>query len=377
MDQTRFHKQLIDRYVKNLATSDELEVIDHLIAEGKLDDMLMLHMQENWEIEETAFTAEVNSVTPPVRKLKLWSRATAIVAASIAVMILGLYLFKFSGISNEDGNHLVSEIVPGKNMATLTLSNGKNIILNSAKTGVVIDVSKIVYNDGTKISEASSVGMQIITTPKGGTYQIHLPDGSRVWLNAASSLKFSTTLATGSQRRVELNGEGYFEVAPNKRSPFIVATAKQEVRVLGTHFNINSYINESVTKTTLLEGSVSVKPAGTAEQLGQFKNTVKLNPGEQSILNGQTLKVVPVNVENEIDWKEGDFVLQNEKLESIMRKVARWYDVDIVYSDNAPLDLPLSGAVSRSKNITSVLGLIESTEKVHFKIKGRTVTVSR
>ncbi|TCC99654.1 FecR family protein [Pedobacter hiemivivus] len=379
MDQTTFQKQLINRYVKNLATLDELEVIDYLIAEGTLDDLLMLNMQENWEIEEAAFAAEVNLVRPPVPKLKLWSRAAILVAASIAIMVVGLYLFKFSGIGRSAGDKesLVGEIAPGKNAATLTLPNGKSIILNGAKTGVVIDVSKVVYNDGTELTEASQKGMQIISTPKGGTYQVYLPDGSRVWLNAASSLKFRTTLATEPQRRVELNGEAYFEVVHNKRSPFIVTTNQQEVQVLGTHFNINSYTNELVTKTTLLEGSVSVKPIGKAEQLDQIKNSIVLKPGQQSVVNSQTLKIVQLNAENEIDWKEGDFVLENEMLESIMRKIARWYDVDIVYAKDAPLDLPLSGAVSRSKNITSVLGLIESTGKVHFNIKGKTITVSR
>ncbi|WP_448634930.1 FecR family protein [Pedobacter panaciterrae] len=213
-----------------------------------------------------------------------------------------------------------------------------------------------------------------IETPNGGKYQVNLPDGTRVWLNAASLLRYPTKFS-GSKRVVELTGEGYFEVAklPGK-IPFIVKSEGQEVEVLGTHFNINSYEDEGPIKTTLLEGSVRVIRSKSSWNAPD--NNVLLRPGEQSELGEQKINVKEVNTESILAWKDGDFVFDGDDLKSIMRKVARWYDVEVIYKGEFD-DVKFGGLISRSKNISSVLGIMESTGKIHFVIEGNRITVLR
>jgi ferric-dicitrate binding protein FerR (iron transport regulator) len=245
-------------------------------------------------------------------------------------------------------------------------------------------------------------GLLTAATPRGGTYQITLPDGTKVWLNAASSLKFPASFGSLKTRSVELTGEGYFEVAKDKAHPFIVATAKQEVQVLGTHFNINAYNDEGSTKTTLLEGSVSVsslplysssrgkrsdeRPLGhaTSRDLsyrrddGGGRDDVVLKPNQESVLtNNAQIRVTDVTAEDAVAWKNGDFVFRGEALESVMRKVARWYDVEVVYADDVPRDVVIGGYVSRSRNISVVLERMAKTGRIKFKIEGKKITVMK
>lgn len=316
--------------------------------------------------------------------MALWPRVS--IAAAILLVISSIGFF-YSGLYNTKDDQklqLMDQILPGKNGATLTLGNGKKIYISDQNNGQIaeqagVKISKTAHGDilyEIKERAESSFEYNMIETKYGEQAQVILPDHSRIFLNAGSSLKYPSNFAVLNDRKVTLKGEAYFEVTPNQKKPFIVVTDNQEVRVLGTHFNISGYFNEE-TKTTLLEGSVRIKVLNDRGRLGQVNNTVVLAPGEQSILSTEQLKIVEVDISKGIDWKNGDFVFKNEKLASIMRKIARWYNVDIVYSNNAPLDLTLSGAVSRSKKITSVLRLIESTGKVQFNIKGRTVMVSR
>ncbi|SEM61955.1 FecR protein [Mucilaginibacter gossypiicola] len=270
-----------------------------------------------------------------------------------------------------------NDIAPGKSRATLTLANGEKINLDNLKSGELIREShtritktsggQLVYTALADEGDSNINAFNTIETPKGGQYQINLPDGTRVWLNAASSLKYPVVFSS-TQRKVQLKGEAYFEVTHNQRKPFIVATDLQQVEVLGTHFNINAYNDEAAINTTLLEGRVKV----SAKDL----NAV-LNPGQQSILTTKThqLKVQAADLESNMAWKNGDFVFKNQDLESIMREVARWYNVEVVYAPNAPRDMVFGGWVSRAKNISAVLKIMELTGKVHFKVSGRRITV--
>ena len=187
--------------------------------------------------------------------------------------------------------------------------------------------------------------------------------------NAASSLKYPTQFV-GNNRVVELNGEGYFEVSKNENKKFIVKTGMQQVEVLGTHFNINAYRDEASVKTTLLEGAVRVSlKDGRKEEESRL-----LKPGQQSEQSGNSIDVRNVDAENVIAWKKGDFIFNGEELSGIMRKIGRWYDVEVVYKGNFE-DLKFGGYISRSKNISSVLGIMESTGKIHFQIQGKTIIV--
>jgi ferric-dicitrate binding protein FerR (iron transport regulator) len=255
------------------------------------------------------------------------------------------------------------DVAPGSNKAMLTLTNGKTINLSNLKTGVVIDAAALTYNDGTRIAEDSKTSgpqQMILHTPKGGTYQVVLPDGTKVWLNAASTLTFPATFTDLKERKVALNGEAYFEVAANVKQPFRVETTAQLVEVLGTHFNINAYESETIAKTTLLQGSIRV-------------GKLLLKPGEQA---AGAAKVTDINMDEIMGWKNGYFVFENEQLPSIMRKISRWYDVEIVFKGEMPVD-EFGGRVTRFVNLSQVLKKLELTNKVHFKIEGKTVIVTK
>jgi len=337
-----------------------------------------------WNDEELGFTAEELTTlrnemwaAMPVpfehKTTRLWTKA-AIAASVLIALSTGLWFYIGQQQNDKHGIRkelLASDIPPGKNTATLTLASGKTIALSDEKSGVVINNDKLAYDDGSIVTGSSSRADSAIiltaATPRGGTYRIILPDGSKVWLNAASSIKFSSDLDKLARRTVSLTGEAYFEVAKDKSRPFIVSTDKQEVEVLGTHFNINSYADEAVTKTTLLEGSVKV----TA-----FNTTRLLSPGQQASLKARRIAVENVDIEDEIAWKNGNFVFNDEDLESIMRKISRWYDVEIYYQDRPQKPSSL-GILSRTKNLSALLKVLELSGKVHFKIEGRRIIVMK
>lgn len=313
------------------------------------------------------------------------------VAASIAI-VLGIGLWFYMLRETESDNKLTiamqtaaDNIAPGKNKATLTLANGETIDLNEAKSGIVIDAGKLSYNDGTALNgdgvKNSSANHELLTasTPRGGTYQIILPDGSKVWLNAASTLRFPTTFSGLDQRVVSLNGEAYFEISKDKQHPFIVESRGQKVKVLGTHFNVDNYGDEDEAKTTLIEGSVIVslynaKQAGNKESAAITSRYLK--PGEQSRIDTQasSIAISAINTEEVIAWKNGEFVFNDESFELIMKKMARWYNIDVVY-EHKPLGQSFTGVISRDKKLSEVLNALIKTKKVKFRVEGRKVTV--
>jgi ferric-dicitrate binding protein FerR (iron transport regulator) len=309
---------------------------------------------------------------PSVPKtLHLWTKI-AVAAAVVIAVSTGIWFYTVQqrehGIRKE---LLANDIAPGKNTATLTLANGKTITLSDAKNGVVIDGRKLAYNDGTAVTAVSpkidSTIMLTAATPRGGTYQVILPDGSKVWLNAASSLKFPSDFNKYTTRKVRLTGEAYFEITKDKTRPFIVATDKQDVEVLGTHFNVNCYVDEPIAKTTLLEGSVKISAYNAVEIL---------KPGEQASLKGNKINVESVDTEAAVAWKNGNFVFDDEDLESIMRKIARWYDMEVYYQDKPQKPSSL-GILSRSKNLSALLKVLASSGQVHFKVEGRRIIVMK
>ena len=308
--------------------------------------------------------------------VKLWPRIL-VVAAAVASIVVGVYFFNYDKQTVPENIDLVAhDVAPGKVGATLTLANGKKIELTNTpdgelakEAGVVITKSangQLIYE--IKNANTATNKLNTLATARGETYQLRLPDGSMVWLNAASSLTYAANLRQGGKRRVKLEGEGYFEIAKDKMHPFVVESKGQEVEVLGTHFNVNAYADEKVVATTLLEGAVKI----TSNQNQQL-----LKPGEQAINNGTAIKVARVDVENLIDWKAGDFYFEHADFRSVMRKIGRWYDVEIIYDRSVPESITSNGLISRNNKLSAVLKSIEKTGQVHFKIDGKKLYVTK
>ena len=288
--------------------------------------------------------------------------------AAVFIIVAGSVAYLWSSLGNSKAHEITSaknsgDIKPGGNKAVLTLSDGNTILLDSAVAGqlalqgnanvIKSAAGKITYRLNGKDDEL--IRMNTLSTPKGGQYQVTLPDGTNVWLNALSSITYPVAFK-GKDRKVNVTGEAYFEVARDKTKPFIVVTPKDQITVLGTAFNVNSYADEPVRKTTLLEGSVQI-------------GAQVLHPGEACI-NG---KVVAADPDKAIAWKNGLFDFDGAGVEDLMRQVARWYDIEVVYQDGIP-DKEFVGKLSRNSSLKTLLKALEYAN-VHFRIEGRRIIV--
>lgn len=316
------------------------------------------------------------------RYLKKWYSIAA--AVILICLSTGAYFLLKKPAANNlatKNQPLKNDIAPGGNKAVLTLANGTQVILDDAKNGSIsqnasVKVNKtgngvLVYHFNKNISGENNVRppeINTITTPRGGQYQIILEDGTKVWLNAASSIKFPQVF-TDKIRQVELSGEAYFEVTKNKAKPFIVKTNGTQVQVFGTHFNINAYTDNSSVATTLLEGSVSMTYAGA---------TIMLKPGQQGVTGEKSVPIKAnfVDTEEVVAWKNGLFIFHDESIANIMKQVSRWYDVDIEYMDGTQ-NKEFGGTISKYKNITELLNNIQLTQTIHYKLEGRRVIIMK
>lgn len=307
-------------------------------------------------------------------------------AASMALMAVLAGLLFMPAKKNNATNIIAKKdktiILPGSNKAYLTLANGNKIVLDDAKNGQLaasagVKVSKaangiVVYKFDRKPGgqgQAAIPEINTITTPRGGQYQVILEDGTKVQINAASSIRFPEFF-NGANREIELDGEAYFEVAKDKAHPFIVKANGTQVQVFGTHFNINAYSDNPDITTTLLEGSVKMSK-GTA--------AVMLLPGQQGTVNqnGSSIKVSQADVEANMAWINGFFVFHDQSIINIMRQVSRWYDVDIQYQDAEVQENEFGGTISKYKDIKELLDNIKLTGSIHYKIEGRRVIIMK
>ena len=308
-------------------------------------------------------------------------RFTLLKTAAAAVLILAsawaVFMIKSPAKKETAAAIAAEDVLPGGNKAVLVLPGGQQVKLDSLQTGntgsnegAVIKRSEdghLVYfaADNGKLK-----GFNTIRTPRGGQYEVVLPDGSKVWLNAASSITYPAAFNAG-ERRVMLTGEAYFEIASlwrnNKKVPFVVETGRQKIEVLGTRFNVNAYDDETGIKTTLIEGKVKV----TTEN-----ETVILKPSQQFNLGAEGISTKKVDVEPAIDWKNGDFLFADEDLKSVMRKIARWYNVEVIYDSEIPEE-SLSGQISRSRNLSEVLRMLELSGETKFRIEDGAVHIFR
>ncbi|SER87843.1 FecR family protein [Pedobacter rhizosphaerae] len=308
---------------------------------------------------------------------RLWRNIS--VAASIFLVISAGLFFYLDENKRADHKYdaKLSDVEAGGNKATLTLADGKKIDLTSAANGNLakltgVEINKtadgqLVYTVKENGSSTSAIQYNTIETPNGGQYQVRLPDGTLVYLNAASSIKYPTLFA-GKERKVEVVGEAYLEVAHNKNMPFKVTSAGQVIEVLGTQFNVSAYKDEGLMKTTLLQGSVKITSNGHSRLLV---------PGQQAQVDSREIIISnDINPKEVIAWKDGYFMF-NENLKNIMNKIARWYNVDVEYDGNVDLNQEFGGRISRTKTLSSALKIMELTGNIHFKIDGRRVIVMK
>ncbi len=378
---------LYQQFTAKLATRAEVEEFDVYLEQRGSSPHLMRLLEEQYILQESSLK-EIspaskerifNDVTAQsqigrFKQFKLWPRIA--IAAAVMTLIFGAGLFYFSTNTNTHEPAYTDDVKPGIQGATLTLGNGKKVKLIDAASGKITEESGVLIRkaaDGQLVYEVKATtgagsDVNTLSTAKGQTYRVRLPDGSIVWLNAASSLTYPANFASLKERRVSLSGEAYLEVAKDKLHPFIVESRGQEVKVLGTHFNVNSYADEPVTTTTLLEGSV---------QLRSGHKEILLHPGEQSLNSVSGITVAKADIEGVTDWKDGDFNLDDVELRTAMRKIARWYDVEVIYSQDVSNDIRSVGMISRDKQLSSILGIIEASGQVKFKIEGKKVYVSK
>lgn len=346
--------------------------------------------------EEDAVIKEVEPINT-IRFIPYWKRSRVRIAAAVFILMAGstayvkLYRQKQPAVATtEVPRQMKQDVLPGGNKAVLTLSDGTQIVLDSASNGLLAkqgtaELRKLGNGKLAYIStgaSAAEVMYNTMTTPPGGQYKLLLPDGSIVWLNAASSIRFPTAF-TGKERKVTITGEAYFEVAPlytkggREKLPFIVqvntpsafggsGNGGMEIQVLGTHFNVNAYAEEDAIKTTLLEGSVKIVKG---------KSSSTLLPGQQAQL--QNTGLIKINsaadTEEAVAWKDGYFQFSSADLPTVLRQAARWYNLEVEFAGDIPKDR-FTGKISRTVNLSRLLKWMQWSD-VHFKLEGRKITV--
>jgi len=367
---------LIDKI--NSGTASDQELIEYSALLNQLTsggpDWDVEHLGPEEDLKAELFQRiEAGMAKRKVRNLNLWFSiaATTLVFITAGVYVLFLNKAPRQPIAvNKSRKH---DVAPGGNKATITLANGNVITLNGTPNGTLASQGNTSINktaDGL-VNYASSKGnspapnmvYNTAATPRGGQYQFILSDGTKVWLNAASSIKFPVEFL-GNERNVEITGEVYFEVAHNERKLFRVTTNGQTVEVLGTHFNINAYSDEDAVKTTLLEGRVKVTAAGAS-------NIIK--PGEQARFKQGAISVAEVDADEAVAWKNGFFYFKDDNIRGVMKELARWYDVDIKYEGVLP-SREFSGEIPRNVNASQILDIL-TFKKIHYQIDGKTIII--
>jgi len=375
---------LYEKYKKGTCTPDEQR---NLMAYNDEFNLLDVPWDDNIGVDQEEMRKKIFSRLERHVLSKAKIRTLSITkwaAASIVFFIISFSLYhilnrpKPSHLVQNSEKHFKDNILPGTNKAILRLGSGKVVVLNDAKNGVLayesnVKIKKtangqVTYSPTTSTGNAINLNNNTITTPRGGQYQLILPDGTKVWLNSASSLSFPDVFA-GTERDVKLTGEAYFEVAKNKKMPFKISVNNIKVEVVGTHFDIMAYNDEDNIKTTLMEGSVKISASNV---------NALLKPGQQAIFDKlkNNINVGYVNTADAIAWKNGYFVFDRENIQEVMRKIARWYNVDIDYSKDIPDD-HFEGSITHFVNVSKVLDMLELTGEVHFIIKERRITVTK
>jgi len=394
MNEERF-KALFERYLDNTISGDDLLEFQEAVQDQQynelLDELLKSaykkpeYAEDDSEAKQAVFAnvmAEIhgkheNRIVSFKRKTVAW-KWLAGVAASLIIVAGGVLYLKHHNNSNPNKNY-ASDVAPGNKNAILKMGSGKSIILSNATTGTIAQVgnmtiskgdsSAIVYN-GTQALSAGKVVYDTIINPAGSKiYHLNLADGTKILVNAATTLCFPENFAAKRNMRI-LKGEAFFRVAYNAARPFTTSVKDQTIADLGTQFNISAYDDESYTVTTLVEGSISITKS---------KTTKTLVPGQQAkvLLDGANVEVKNVDTEDAIAWTTGNFMFDGDNLGEVMKKLSRWYDVDVVYDDPSQANQVIGGGITMFTNVSKVLDALQKASNVHFKINGRKITVMK
>lgn len=407
-------KSLLDRYLAGSATPREQRLVEQWLEENdqqntewhRMDSreraawMAELYKAIEHSISDKRVEKENDNVNVTVSSHRWWYGRFGLSVAAMFVVAVGVSLFYFLlprqsadvpvSVSTEQQEE---DVLPGTNKAVLTLGNGDRILLDDSQEGILTkqggaEISKqgegVVYNTAHSSGKHAPVVYNTLSTPRGGQYKLVLSDGSKVWLNASSSIRYPSSFA-GNERTVEITGEVYFEInrmtaepsgsVPAKKVPFTVKIMPSggEVEVLGTHFNINAYTDEEVVSTTLLEGSIKLWP-GRYGAAGA--EAVQMKAGQQVRLerDGSLRVMKDVDLEEAVAWKNGLFLMNSTPVAAVLRQLARWYDVDIIYGKGIP-EGRITGDIPREIHLSEALKIMELSG-VHFKIDNRKIIVN-
>lgn len=376
-------RDLLARYSKGECTEAEMALVERWYMQFN-EHQVDISEQRISEIGKKIYSTL--SEEAEVRTRRLWIVRIGTAAAVFASLLGAILFFKpADGLKKGKEEQVVQ--VAGQNekitdKVMLTLADGKKINLTDARIGLLVrqpglEIIKageqlITCKITGPVSQMDPGALTKITTPRDGKMEILLSDDTKVWLNAATTLIFPIVFADIQKRRLSLSGEAYFEVSKDKTHPFLVSVQNQVIEVLGTHFNISAYGDEQVVKTTLLEGAVKVSALSGD---GKVVRSAILKPGQQAVGSGETIDVVQVDTEDMVAWKDGEFVFRKEPLENIMTKLARRYDVEVVYQDRLIGKQRFGGSISDQAKLPEVLNMLELAGGVHFKIEGKKVFV--
>ncbi len=375
-------------YLKNADPSKiENSISEELLKLEEGPNLLPVRTQEIWKQitkdsrYNLATTYSTNDNLSSVRFYrKIWFKVAATLLITFSIgLIISKWPFSQAIINKNYVQHEKKDVIlPGSVKAILKIGNGQVLVLNQTSNGVIVKYKdtrvlktrngQIIYSINSRNQPFVPISYNTLTTPKGGEYQVVLADGTKVWLNAASSITYPTSFRT-KERRIKLIGEAYFEVAKDAQKPFYVNTENGVIRVLGTHFNVSAYPDDEITSTTLLQGSVLIT---------KHQSSSLLKPGQQANISLQSdnIQVTKANISEVMAWKNGYFIFDEDNIASIMKKVARWYDVDVQYSGSVDYQ-KFGGTFHRSKAITELLRYLEKLGNIHFSIVGRRITVTK
>ena len=402
MFKNKFDSNLLVKYLANDAGKDEIAIIENWLSKSHVNKEYFDQYKKMWEESKTAekyrhididkdwqivsgkFKKSKEETTGKVRELKGFQYYFIRIAAAIIPPLIIMSVFFINRIQNDKDNIAVvvkNDVNPGTKKAILMLADETTIELSKE------EIKQLATVDGTRISNEKSTLLysgesedksvtpvyNTLITPLGGEYNLELSDGTKIWLNAGSSIKYPVRF-NDTIRNVFLEGEAYFEVAENLEKPFIVSVSNVDIRVLGTAFNVMAYNDEEMLETTLAEGKVQIHIKDTIDS-----STMILTPGYQASFSKETKTVekYEVNVDKYISWKEGYFVFDNDDLTSIMRKLARWYDIDVEFNNNEIMNYHFSGKLKRYENISGILEMIGLTTNVQFEINDKKVIVKK
>jgi transmembrane sensor len=391
--------ELISKHLRGELNEHEQRVLDKWLAEDKCNSLFLLSLTDETALkdglqffESIDISSAWQTIAPQTsqkrdlnrwRQIAKWKYAALITffVASASIFYISVNRKDTRAVAQKVNLHYQDDVLPGGDKALLELADGSIVVLDKISDGslqhqggtqVIKQAGKLIYNTAGE-NHAEKISYNKISTPKGGQYRVILPDGSKVWLNAGSSLRFPTVFSD-KERLVELTGEAYFEIAKRNtvspggkgqvRVPFKVQTNDVTIEVLGTHFNVMAYTREGSINTTLIEGSVKVSSAS---------NSRLLKPGQQAKVNGD-IDVVNADTEEVIAWKNGFFQFNGADVKTVMGQIERWYDVEVAYEGGMP-SRHFTGVISRNNNVSKVLDMLELTGGVKFEITAKKITV--